>query len=101
MKKLVYAVTLSALVTGCKMTDRYWYPVSLLQVDCQEFHGELLNMKNSTGWRSWPYLIDPTDKKEVVLDDVNCVHKILEEYPKADVRNQLTEFQREYLIEGF
>jgi hypothetical protein len=99
--KWACTLTLLGMLAGCG--ERYfWYPVALKEVTCSSYKGELYLMKNSVGWRSWPYYLDPVDKREVELG-TGCVKKTLRELPSYsdNVEYQLNEEQRKYLVDGF
>lgn len=91
-------------ISGCSPADRhFWYPVKLMHVKCTNYEGEVYLMTNSIGWRSWPYHLEKSSKKEINLMSDVCVYKTIRELPVHEMRVQdmLTAEQREYIVEGF
>jgi hypothetical protein len=108
MKKFIILV-LVLLCTSClKKDDRhFWYPILLVHVDCgSSFSRDVYVMTNSVGWRSNPFVIDASDKKEISIGD-NCVSKHIRNLPvhkstkTLSIEDQLTVEQKEYMIVGF
>ncbi len=107
-KKLSILILCVLFFTGCDRAekDSFWYPIENLQAICSgrisAFRVDVLKMTNSTGWRSWPYYIDIETKKEVSFEYASCVFVSIKKFDEGfKNRNDLSDFQKEYLIEGF
>ena len=104
-KKLSILILCVLFFTGCDTPkkDSFWYPKEKLQVTCSGvIKLDVLKMTNTTGWRSWPYYLDIETKKEVSFEYANCVYVSIEKFDEGfQNRNDLSDFQKEYLIEGF
>ena len=96
MKKRLIVAFFVMSIAGCT-SDKFWYPIVLKEVTCGNFVGEVYLMKHSTGWRSWPYYLDPTDKKEIQLG-TDCVFKIIRRLPEH--KRNLTDEQKNFSVYG-
>jgi len=86
---------------------RFWYPISKISADCPSMSGEFYLLTNTIGWRSWPYVLDPSDGKEIQLSQ-NCTTKTLTRFPELAGgqlsgydRTRLTTEQQNFVIDGF
>lgn len=105
---IIYFLLLSLLImlSGCIPRDKnpFWYPIKLVEATCAgiETPKEYYLMTNTTSWRSWPYYLDPTDKKEVRLGE-HCNIKIIRElqrYKSKPQESLMSGEQAKYIIKG-
>lgn len=102
MKAIITALVLISLY-GCGPQDRhFWYPVELMNAQCGAFEGDVYRMTNSVGWRSYPYFLEVSTKREITLNQA-CVFRSIRKLPvfKRDIEKSLTDEQRSHLINGF
>ena len=109
--KSIFLILFSLIVlVGCGIDQkRFWYPIVLKEVTCSTFKGEVYLMTHTRLWRSWPYYLDPTDKREIELGS-DCTMKVIRRLPihklslyekgKIQIETLLTDEQRQFMIEG-
>ena len=104
MKKIFLLCFSLAILVGCgNEQKRFWYPIALKEVTCSTFKGEVYLMTHTRLWRSWPYYLDRSDKREIELGS-DCTMKVIRRLPihnrNKDIETLLTDEQRQFMVGG-
>lgn len=106
--QFISLILLLLVVTGCSNEEEvekrsFWYPVKLVEATCPGLTGEFYLMTNTTGWRSWAYYLDISNKKEIRLSESCSIKTLrdLQRYKGRITELHLTDEQREFMIRGF